>query len=122
MALLNAVVIVLLPDPWGAALLGDTWQVAQHLMWPAAVQIVALGLTTGYRTGLLGMRAIHKAVVIDVLTTMLVLILSTIGAFVGGAEPAMWGAAIASTAGLVMWTVVFQNYLGRDLGEPVQPN
>ena len=120
-ALLNAVVIVLLPDQWGVALLGDTWQVTQHLVWPAAVQITALGLTTGYRTGMLGMRAIDKAVVIDVLTTMLVLILSTIGALVGGAEPAMWGTSIATTTGLVMWIVVFQNYLRRDLGESVSP-
>ncbi|MDX6231628.1 MAG: hypothetical protein QOH68_579, partial [Nocardioidaceae bacterium] len=113
-AFLNGAVLVLVPDRVGEAVLGDTWSVAQHLMWPAAAQILVLGLMTGYRTGMLGMRAIDKAVKIDVVTTVLALILSTAGAFAGGAEPAMWGAVAASTLGLVMWVVVFQRHSTRD--------
>jgi O-antigen/teichoic acid export membrane protein len=116
-AFLNGAVLVLVPESAGAAVLGDTWSVAQHLMWPAAAQIVVLGLMTGYRTGMLGMRAIDKAVKIDVFTTVLALILSTAGAFAGGAKPAMWGAAMASTIGLVIWVVVFQRHSTRDLSQ-----
>ncbi|AXT86208.1 hypothetical protein C6I20_14140 [Aeromicrobium sp. A1-2] len=109
-ALLNGVLLVLVPDSVGRAVLGDTWSVAQHLVWAAAAQILVLGLITGFRTGMLGMRAIDRAVVIDVATTVLALVFSTAGAFAGGAEPAMWGAAAASAIGLVMWAVVFHRH------------
>jgi hypothetical protein len=107
-AMLNAAVLLLLPDSLGEALLGDTWGVAQHLVWPTATHIVVLGVMTGYRTGLLGLRAVDKAVVIDVITMTLALVLSTAGAFIGGAEPAMWGATIASGVGALMWAATYQ--------------
>jgi O-antigen/teichoic acid export membrane protein len=112
---LNGVVLLLLPDQVGRAVLGATWSEAQQLLWPAAVQIVLIGLMTGFRTGLLGMRAIHKAVVIDIVTTVLALVLSVGGALIGGAEPAMWGVAISQAVGVAIWLTVFWNYTSRDL-------
>lgn len=111
--ILNGIVLLMLPDQLGRAVLGETWAEAQTLLWPAAVQIVLIGLMTGFRTGLLGMRAVHKAVVIDIVTTVLALVLSVTGAFIGGAEPAMWGGAISQAVGAVIWLAVFLQYSNR---------
>ena len=95
-AFLNGAVLSSLPDRVGEAVLGDTWTAAQHLMWPAAAQILVLGLMTGFRTGMLGMRAIDKAVKIDVVTTVLALILSSAVRSPAGPNPrcgAQWSPA-----------------------------
>ena len=115
-ALLNGVVLLALPDRLGRVVLGDTWGVAQHLLWPAAAQILLIGLMTGFRTGLLGMRAIHKAVVIDVIVTVLSVAFSTTGAILGGAGPAMWGVVASQSIGLLMWAAVFWSYSETDGG------
>lgn len=106
-AVVNGAVLLVLPDAVGRAVLGDTWAAAERLLWPTAVQIVLIGLMTGFRTGLLGLRAVDKAVVIDIGTTILALVLSVGGAIMGGAEPAMWGVAISHAVGAVIWFVVF---------------
>ena len=125
-ALVNGAVLLALPDALGRAVLGQTWSEAQHLLLPAAAQILLIGLMTGLRTGLLGMRAVHKAVVIDVVTTVLILILTAGGAYVGGAEAAMWGVAISHAVGVTIWVAVFWIHTGRSPqivpapGEPVE--
>lgn len=113
-AVVNGAVLLALPDPVGRAVLGDTWPAAEELLWPTAVQILLIGLMTGFRTGLLGLRAVDKAVVIDIATTVLALVLSVGGAIIGGAEPAMWGVAISHAIGAVIWLVVFRQR-SRDL-------
>jgi O-antigen/teichoic acid export membrane protein len=106
-AILNGVVLLALPDALGRALLGETWLAAQDLLLPAAVQILLIGLMTGLRTGVLGMRAVHKAVKIDIVTTVLILVLTVAGALVGGAEAAMWGVALSHAVGATIWWTVF---------------
>ncbi len=106
-ALVNAVILLVVPDAVGQAFLGETWFEAEKLLWPAAVQILLMGAMTGFRTGLLGMRMVDKAVVIDIVTTVVALVLSVTGAVIGGAEPAMWGVAISHALGLMIWAVVF---------------
>jgi O-antigen/teichoic acid export membrane protein len=94
--------MLLLPDSMGEAVLGDTWEVAEPLLVPTGVQIVFLGLMTGVRAGLLGMRAVRKVMRIDLTTTALVLVASIIGAVINGALGALW----AFTFVQVLMTVV----------------
>lgn len=113
-ALLNGIVLLALPDQLGEAVLGATWQEAKHLLLPTAAQILLIGLMIGFRTGLLGMRAVHKAVVIDVSTTVLILVLTVSGAIIDGAEGAMWGVAISHAAGATIWWAVFWIHTSKD--------
>ncbi len=106
-ALLNGAVMVGLPDNIGHAILKDTWQVAEPMMLPTAVQLLALGVITGARAGLLGMRAIRLALVIDVVSTVGVLGSTAIGAVINGALGALWGVALVQGVLAVVWWVVF---------------
>jgi O-antigen/teichoic acid export membrane protein len=106
----NLAVMLVLPDSAGEAVLGDSWEVAEPLLLATGVQIVFLGLMTGARAGLLGMRAIRQVMRIDVMTTALVLIASIVGAVINGALGALWAVAIVQAlVALVIWIT----FLGR---------
>lgn len=113
-ALVNGIILLLVPDAVGRAFLGDTWAEAEQLLWPTAAQILLLGLVTGLRTGVLGLRRVDRAVVIDIVTTVLALVLSVIGAIIGGAEAALWGTVISNAVGFVIWAVVFSRISRAD--------
>jgi O-antigen/teichoic acid export membrane protein len=106
-ALVNGAIMVALPDKIGHAILKDTWHVAQPMMLPTAVQLLALGVITGARAGLLGMRGIRRAMVIDVVSTVGVLGSTAIGAVINGALGALWGVALVQGALSIVWWTVF---------------
>ncbi len=106
-ALLNAVVLLVLPDRIGEVVLGASWHVAKPLLLPTGVQIVCLGSLTGVRAGLLGMRAIRKAMVLDVVGTVVVLAAASTGAVIDGAVGALWAVAAGWGLMAVLWWVTF---------------
>jgi O-antigen/teichoic acid export membrane protein len=126
-AAVNLVVMVVLPDGVGRAILGDSWEVAQPLLFATGVQILFLGLLTGPRAGLLGMRAIRKVMAIDIVTTGLVFAASIVGAEINGALGAIWAVTVVQAAmTAVMWTTFLAASPGGDIGaaiaaEPLPP-
>jgi O-antigen/teichoic acid export membrane protein len=97
-------VLLVLPDSLGEAVLGDSWKVAEPLLLATGAQIVFLGLMTGPRAGLLGMRAINRVMLIDVATTVLVFAASIAGAAVDGALGAVWAiTAVQAAVAVAMW-------------------
>jgi O-antigen/teichoic acid export membrane protein len=103
-AALNLAVLLVLPDGVGDAILGDSWEVAEPLLLATGVQILFLGLMTGVRAGLLGMRAIRKVMMIDVVTTALVFAASIVGAEINGALGAIWAITfVQALMAVVMW-------------------
>jgi O-antigen/teichoic acid export membrane protein len=101
----NLAVLLVLPDSLGEAVLGDSWDVAQPLLLATGVQILFLGLMTGVRAGLLGMRAIRKVMMIDVATTVLVFAASIVGAEINGALGALWAITfVQASVAVFMWT------------------
>ncbi|KQZ66857.1 oligosaccharide flippase family protein [Nocardioides sp. Root151] len=115
-AVLNLLVLLFLPTWLGRAVLGETWEVTEPLMLPAGLQIVFLALVTGPRSGLLGVRAIQKTVVIDVASTVILLVLTVAGAAVDGAVGAFWGCAIGQGVIAAIWWSVFWGHTGRARG------
>ena len=109
-ALINGAIMLALPDKAGRQVLGATWDVAKPMLLPTAAQLVALGVITGARAGLLGLRGIRRAVVIDVVSTIGVLASTAIGAVLNGAVGALWGAALWQAALSVVWWTVFLIY------------
>jgi O-antigen/teichoic acid export membrane protein len=106
-ALLNALVMLILPDRLGEVVLGASWHAAQPLLLPAGVQIVLMGLITGSRAGLLGTRAIRKVVVIDSAGAVVLLIAAISGASINGAKGALWAACVGLGLQTVAWWVTF---------------
>lgn len=110
-AMLNAVVLLLLPDAAGEAVLGDSWSTARPLILPTGIQIVCLGLMTGTRAGLLGMRAIRRVMAIDVTATVLVLLATVLGAIVDGVLGALWAVSAVQAGLTVVWWLTFLHHL-----------
>lgn len=102
-AIANGVVLLMLPDAVGEAVLGATWQAAEPLLLPAAAQIAMMGIMSGARSGLLGLRAVKLALRIDIVKTVLIVVLTAVGAVIGGAEGAMWAVAIGHALGAIIW-------------------
>jgi O-antigen/teichoic acid export membrane protein len=105
-AVLNAVVLVFLPDALGKLVLGATWSTAKPLLLPTAVQIVFLGLMTGGRAAMLGMRLIRRAIVVDVIGAVVYLTATISGSVIDGASGALWAVAIGQGALAVTWWIV----------------
>jgi len=122
-AALNAVVMVLLPDGVGRALLGDSWDPAQALLLPTGVYIVFIGLLTGPIAALLGLRAVGKATVIQVVSGVIAMAAAAVGAVINGAEGALW--FVAGSQGLMMvvsWIVFTLHARGPELAVPAAAN
>jgi O-antigen/teichoic acid export membrane protein len=116
-AVVNMLVLLVLPDGVGEAILGDSWQVAEPLLLATGVQILFLGSMTGVRAGLLGMRAIGKVMRIDVATTVLVLAASIVGAVINGALGALWAITfVQACVAIVMWMTFLAHSPSADAG------
>ncbi|HEV7206729.1 MAG TPA: oligosaccharide flippase family protein [Jatrophihabitans sp.] len=102
-AALNTIVMLALPDRLGVLVLGASWTAAKPLLLPTGVQILLLAVITGARAGLLGTRAVSKAMVLDVAATVLVLGLVLVGAFVGGVSGALWAVAAGQGVAALGW-------------------
>jgi O-antigen/teichoic acid export membrane protein len=106
-AALNLVVMLVLPRHIGTIFLGASWHVAHPLLLPTGVQIVCLGILTGPRAGLLGMRQIRKVMVADVLTTGMVVVATFAGVVIDGAKGALWLIALGQAVLAVYWWLTF---------------
>jgi O-antigen/teichoic acid export membrane protein len=116
----NLAVLLVLPDSVGEAILGDSWDVAQPLLLATGVQIVFLGLMTGVRAGLLGMRAIRKVMTIDVATAGLVFVASVVGAVINGALGALWAITfVQASVAVAMWTAFLAHTPHGDTEAPM---
>lgn len=112
-ALFNVAFMLLLPDRLGRAVLGATWSAAHPLLVATAAQVLCIGLFTGFRAGLLGLRAIRKVMVIDIITTVVILVGSISGAAVNGAKGAIWAIAIGQGVLSLVWAAVFISHTGH---------
>lgn len=118
MALVNALVLLALPDRLGELVLGASWEAAEPLLLATGVQIVCLGAMTGTRAGLLGLRAIRKVMVIDIATTVMVLVASIAGAAIDGVTGALWAVALGQALLAVAWWIAFLTH--TRLAEPAR--
>ena len=116
-AVANAVVLLLLPDVLGRLVLGATWAPTERLLWPACVQMVMLGLISGVRSALLGLKAVRTTTTLDIVGTAITLGLTVVGAFVNGSLGAFWFLAAGQAVVAIMW---WATYLTRRPAAPPQ--
>ena len=113
-ALVNGVVLLLLPTSIGELLLGDTWSSTQELLVPAAISVIFMGLKTGPRAGLLGDRAVHKALLLDLRLTPIMVVVACAGGALDGALGYYWGLVAAQALISGAWWVSFLRHSSTD--------
>jgi O-antigen/teichoic acid export membrane protein len=118
-ALVNAAVLLVLPDALGRVALGDTWAVAEPLLVPAGVVMVTLGLVSGVRSALLGLRLVRVTFAVDVSTTAVTFGATVVGAVVDAAYGAFWFLAVSQAAAAATWWTVFVRLRARAGAEVV---
>jgi len=100
-----SVVLLLLPDAVGQAVLGDTWAGARSVLIWTAVEYAALGFVVAPEIGLQAREAARPLIRLQVVYSLMVVAGGVIGAVVGNEAWAVAaGLAVASTlAGVVTW-------------------
>ncbi|GAA3518702.1 hypothetical protein GCM10022234_12740 [Aeromicrobium panaciterrae] len=118
-AVVNGVILLMLPDALGEGLLGDTWSEAHPLLLASAAQIAMMGMMSGARSGLLGLRAVKLALRIDITKTVLIIVLTVVGVLINGALGGMWAVAIGHGIGAIIWWAALLFHLRT--GVPPEP-
>ena len=117
----NALVLLVLPDVLGRAVLADTWEATKPLLAPAGVNICLLGVLSGARAALLGLREVRTTVRIDLAATVVGLVAMVSGAVVDGAVGAWWGVAAGQGVNAVVWWACLAGVLRRRAGGAGEP-
>jgi O-antigen/teichoic acid export membrane protein len=102
------VLIIVLPERIGEALLGQTWSLAHQVAVPIAVMMAAGGISAGNLVGLRALAAARRSFRARLLVSMLQIVGTIAGAAVGGAVTAAWGLAAGVVAGVPVWVWHFQ--------------
>jgi O-antigen/teichoic acid export membrane protein len=117
-AALNMLVVLLIPDAVGHALLGKVWDTVQPLLLAIGFHVATLAAQSGVRAVLIGRRMIGPVMVVDIVGTVLAITGMVVGAALGDAEGAMWGTVVGQALTVVMWW----GALARHLATPYVPD
>lgn len=103
LAVINILILLLLPDSIGRLILADTWDATKPLLPPACLQILALGFIAGPRAYLIGQKAVSVTVPIDIASTALTVVMGTVGVIWDGAYGSVWGVGISNVIAAAVW-------------------
>jgi O-antigen/teichoic acid export membrane protein len=95
LAVVTGLVLFGLPDPWGRALLGQTWPATRELLPAAAVLAVGAGVASGAIAGLHVLAAATASMRLGIVTGAVTLVAAIGGGAVAGASGAAWGLCLA---------------------------
>jgi O-antigen/teichoic acid export membrane protein len=98
-ALVWGIICLTLPDPIGGAVLGESWEPAKTVLVPILVSLCGLVISSGAIVGLRAFAAADRILRVAVLTSVLTLAATTLGAWSGGAVGAAWAMAAGSWFG-----------------------
>jgi hypothetical protein len=122
LALLWGVVLAVLPDNVGHALLGSTWASARALLLPLVLVMAAVGAGLGALAGLRVLGASRNSMRARLVVVPLIVVGSVSGAVIGDASGAAWGWALATSLAVAVWwrqLVVAQRNAGTEqIGAP----
>jgi glycosyltransferase involved in cell wall biosynthesis/O-antigen/teichoic acid export membrane protein len=108
------VVMALLPRGLGQALLGEVWPGAQPLAPGVIVTVTAACFAVGATAGLRALGQSRRSLRAQLNTTWIYVVASCGGAWVAGAQGAVWGAALARIVASGVWW--FELHHGVQLG------
>ncbi|TCJ21923.1 hypothetical protein [Nocardioides jejuensis] len=113
-AILNIVVLLVIPDWAGKLLLGNVWHVVQPLLVLVGLRVLAFAAQSGVRAALVGRKQIKQVMVVDIVGTILMIVGMVVGGAIDDGYGAMAGGLIGQVITVVAWWVVFARYLRSD--------
>ena len=106
--------LILMPRGLGALLLGkQLWRPAYELVLPYTLSVMAGCLIGGATAGLHALGAAKRSVRAMVLTSAIILACGVVGAYYHGALGAIWGTALATWLGALLWWWQLQLAIGE---------
>jgi O-antigen/teichoic acid export membrane protein len=120
-AVLWGLVLILLPEATGEALLGATWEGAQSVMFPMALAMAGSGIAIGAGVGLRAMLENRRATKARVIISILSVGAAIGGAAIGGAAGAAWGIALISLLSGAVWWVELDRAIAAGPSAPGAP-
>jgi O-antigen/teichoic acid export membrane protein len=112
-AIINMIILLVIPDSVGRLLLGHVWHVVQPLLLVVGFHVGALAAQSGVRAALMGRREIQSVMVVDILGTLLSIIGLVAGAAVADAKGGMWGGVIGQVITAAVWWIVLMRHLAE---------
>lgn len=106
-------ILVLCPDFLGRAVLGQTWRMAEPLLFAAGVQLVCIAGRNGIRGALLSRRDMAFIMKVDVVGSVMLIALTVAGAVVADAPGVMWASALGQALLTTAWWVLWPRRLAR---------
>lgn len=97
----------LLPGDIGRALLGESWDAAQSVLFPLGLALVAQGVSGGALVGMRVLADASSSLRARIIDSVFAVIFGVGGALLGGAIGAAWGIAAGETAGAIIFFVAF---------------
>ncbi len=97
------VLLTLVPDAAGRAVLGEVWEPASGLIVPVTIEVMAAGMATGAATGLRTLGAAPRGLRAQLWTSAAYLTGGLGGAWAAGASGSAWGVAIGVLATNSVW-------------------
>jgi hypothetical protein len=123
-ALINLLVLLAVPRGLGRLFLGDVWDGARSLVWPAGFQMLCIGLACGVRAALDGMKAIRTVFRADLVQTGGAVLVAAVAAQVLDIRGTYWALAITQGVVTLLWWIVYRRYMAHgsalDLAEPTE--
>jgi O-antigen/teichoic acid export membrane protein len=116
-----AAVLLALPDRWGVALLGASWEGGRALVVPIAVVEAASAVELAALIGLRALAAARYSMRARLAESVLTVTGGTVGAVTGGALGATWGMAVANLLEDVVWWRQFLRGFRAHAGGSVAP-
>jgi O-antigen/teichoic acid export membrane protein len=99
----GACLLVALPRGLGSLLLGGLWKPAYQLVIPLTLTIMGAGFQVGAAAGLHALGAARRSLRAMIISSVIALGLSLVGAFLGDALGATRGGAVAAWIGALLW-------------------
>lgn len=92
-----------LPDSIGVQVLGDSWEGSRDLIAAAGLQALGIGLWTGAKIGMTGLRHIAEGLRLDAALAPALVVAPVTGGLLGGAEAFLWALAACHLVIATIW-------------------
>ncbi|WP_322937131.1 MATE family efflux transporter [Nocardioides bizhenqiangii] len=112
-ALVNLVVLSVVPDSVGRAVLGNVWPVLDPLILPISLWLIAAASQSGVASALVGRHEFHIAMIVQIIGGVLSVGSVVVGAIVGGPEGAVWALFVGQVITSGCWWTGFLWHLRR---------
>lgn len=114
-------VLLLLPDPWGIALFGDSWAGAAAVLLAMGLSSTASSLANGPAGVLYGIQQAKSTFRINLVKGPILIVTVVVGTLWAGAVGAAWAFAITEAAVLPAWILTLRHALRHRVPAAVDP-